>query len=200
MAAANPLGYLVSPNKQWHILADTPLPGFTRFLTYPAVMALLPCWAWHFGITKVGWRVAGGEAVKLTEQSALPIIVLFYFAMLGAVVFIGYLTHWMSRTYGAETSVAKGISIIGFAATPLFLAGLVGFYPVLWVDLLIGIAAVSWSLFLLYKGVPIVMGLSSEQGFLYASAIVAVALVMLICIMGGSVLLWDFGATPVFSD
>ena len=200
MLAANPFGYLLSPNKQWRLLAAKPLDGFTGLLMYPVVMALLPTFAWHFGITEVGWRVAGGESVKLTEQSAMPIIVLFYFAMLGAVVSIGYLTHWMSKTYGAETSITKAISVIGVAATPLFVAGLVGFHPLLWLDLLVGIVALSWSLYLLYRGVPIVMGLNEEQGFLYASAIVAVGLVMLICIMGGSVLLWDLGATPVFSD
>ncbi|MFK8021378.1 MAG: Yip1 family protein [Pseudomonadales bacterium] len=200
MLATNPFGYLLSPETQWRYLADKPLDSFVGMMAYPAFMALLPAAAWHFGVTEIGWRVAQGDAVKLTPESAVPIIALFYFAMLGAVIVIGYLTHWMSQTYGAETSVAKGISVIGFACTPLFLVGLVGFYPLLWLDLVAGIVAVCWALYLLYTGVPIVMRQPAEQGFLYASAIVAVAMVMVICIMGGSVMLWDFGAAPVFSD
>ncbi len=200
MFAANPLGFLFTPLKQWQALADKPLSSFGAYLLYPLIMAVFPCIAWYYGITEVGWRVAGGDAVKLTPDSALAIIILFYFTMLGAVVVIGYLTHWMSQTYGAETNIAKGISLVGFVSTPLFLAGLVGFYPVLWIDLLVGIVAVSWSLYLLYVGVPIVMKQPKERGFLYSSAIVGVALVMLICIMVGSVIVWDFGAAPVFTD
>lgn len=200
MLAANPIGYLIAPLKQWHHLADQPVSRFNSYLLYPAIMALLPAIAWYYGVTEIGWTVAGGESVKLTSQSAVPIIVLFYLAMISALIVIGYLTHWMSRTYGAETTVAKGIALVGFVSTPMFLAGVVGFYPILWLDLLIGIIAVSWSLYLLYVGVPIVMHQPKEQGFLYASAIVAVALVMLICIMVGSVILWDFGAAPVFTD
>jgi hypothetical protein len=106
----------------------------------------------------------------------------------------------MSDTYGANSSLTKGIVIVGLTSTPLFIAGLVGFYPVLWIDLLIGVAAVSWSVYLLYLGIPIVMGIPEERGFLFSSAVVGVALVILICMMVGSVILWDYGAAPAFTD
>jgi hypothetical protein len=82
----------------------------------------------------------------------------------------------------------------------LFIAGLVGFYPLLWIDLLIGVGAVSWSVYLLYLGIPIVMDIPEERGFLFSSAVVGVAMVILICMMVGSVILWDFGAAPAFTD
>ncbi len=200
MLVANPLGYLFTPLKQWDELAKKPLSSFPAYLIYPAIMAVIPAVAWYHGVTEVGWRVGDGEVVRLTRDSAMPIIALFYLTMLAAVFVIGYMTHWMSQTYGAETSVAKGVAVIGFVSTPLFIAGAVGWHPVLWLDMLVGIAAVSWALYLLYVGIPLVMRQPKEQGFLYASAIVAIALVMLICIMVGSVILWDFGATPVFTD
>ena len=36
--------------------------------------------------------------------------------------------------------------------------------------------------------------------FLFSSAVVGVALVILICMMVGSVILWDYGAAPAFTD
>ena len=200
MFASNPLGFLFVPEKQWHIVAKQPLNKFTQYLIYPLLMALLPAVAWLYGITQIGWSVGSGEVVKMTQDSAISIIVMFYFAMVSSVVVIGCLTHWMSQTYQAETSIAKGISIAGFICTPLFFAGLTGFYPVMWLDMPIAILALGWTVYSLYIGIPIAMGLPKEQGFLYASAIAAVAMVILICIMGGTVILWDFGIAPVFTD
>ena len=44
------------------------------------------------------------------------------------------------------------------------------------------------------------MKMPSEQGFLYASAIVGVVLVMVISLMGATLILWDMGFEPVFQD
>lgn len=200
MLFGNPLSVLYRPDSHWQELSNLPLTKFPPQILAPLILALIPAYAWYHGITEVGWRVADGESVKLTKESALPIIILFYCAMIVSLGIIGYMTHWMSKTYDAETTVAKGMVIVGHVATPLFIAGAVGYHPVLWLDLLIGIVAVSWSVYLLYTGIPLAMKLTREQGFLYASAVAGVCLVILICIMVSSVLLWDFGFAPVFVD
>jgi hypothetical protein len=169
-------------------------------LVYPLVLAIAPAVAWYFGTTRVGWTVGDGEVIRLTEESASVISFLFYGAMVCAVAGIGYFVHWMSQTYGAESSLNKGIMVASITATPLFLTGLVGFYPILWLDMLLGVAAVSWAVYLLYLGVPIVMKIPQERGFLFASAIIAIALVMLVCLMVASVLAWEWGAAPAFTN
>ena len=120
--------------------------------------------------------------------------------MVSSIAVIGYAIHWMSDTYGADSSITKGLVIAGLTATPMFIAGLVGFHPLLWVDLLVGVAAAGWSVYLLYLGIPIVMKIPEERGFLFSSAVMAIAMVILICLMVGSVILWDFGAAPAFTD
>ena len=194
-------GLLTRPSAQWRTIADLPEDSFRTLLLYPCFLAILPAVAWYYGTSRVGWTVGDqGETIKLTVESARQITVLFYLAMLASVAVIGYFVHWMSDTYGANSSLTKGIVIVGLTSTPLFIAGLVGFYPVLWIDLLIGVAAVSWSVYLLYLGIPIVMGIPEERGFLFSSAVVGVALVILICMMVGSVILWEYGAAPAFTD
>ena len=69
-----------------------------------------------------------------------------------------------------------------------------------WLDFIVGLAAVSYSVYLLYLGIPIVMGIPEERGFLFASAVVAVGLVMAVIIMGATVMLWDMGYAPAFTD
>jgi len=44
------------------------------------------------------------------------------------------------------------------------------------------------------------MDIPEERGFLFSSAVMGVAMVILICLMVGAVILWDFGAAPAFTD
>lgn len=194
-------GLLVKPSVQWRTIARLPTPSFNTLILYPCFMAILPAVAWYFGTSRVGWTVGDdAHAIKLTHESARQLSILFYFGMLSCVAGIGYFIHWMSHTYGAESSIAKGIVIAGLTATPLFVAGLVGFYPLLWLDMLIGVAAISWSVYLLYLGIPIIMQIPEERGFLFSSAVIAISLVILVCLMVASVFLWDLGAAPAFTD
>ena len=193
-------GLLVKPSSQWKTITELPESSFRTLLLYPWILAIIPAVAWYYGTSNVGWTVADGDVIKLTKESAMTICILFYLTQVACLSVIGYFIHWMSETYGADSSIAKGIVIAGLTATPLFITGMVGFYPLLWLDLLIGVAAISWAVYLLYLGIPIVMGIPEERGFLFSSAILAISLVILICLMVGSVILWDFGAAPAFTD
>jgi hypothetical protein len=194
-------GLLVRPGSQWRTVAALEESSLQTLLIYPCLLALLPAVAWYYGTTEVGWTVGDhGETIRLTRESARQICILFYFTMLACIAVIGYFIHWMSETYGAKSSITRGIVIAGLTATPLFIAGLVGFHPVLWLDMLVGVVAVSWSVYLMYLGIPIVMNIPTERGFLFSSAVLAIAMVILICLMVGSVILWDFGAAPAFTD
>lgn len=193
-------GLFLRPRQQWQQASEHLPQSLGAVLVYPVLMALLPAVAWYNGTVNVGWRLGDGDTVRLTSDSALAMIVLFYLTMVVTVAAIGYMIHWMSQTYGAESSVTKGIAIAALTATPLFLAGAVGFLPNFWLDLCLGIIAACYAVYLLYLGIPVVMGVPEERGFLFASAVVAVCLVFLIAIMGGSVILWDMGAAPSFTD
>lgn len=193
-------GFFWRPRREWERVEERELESPLQPLLYVAVMALLPALAWYHGTTRVGWQIGDGSPIRLTTDSAQIIVVLFYFTQIIAVVAIGYMIHWMSHTYGANSSTTRGITLTALAATPLFVAGLVGVYPIFWLDLLIGTLAVCYAVYLLYQGIPIVMSIPEERGFLFSSAVVAVGLVAIMIIMGGTVILWDWGAAPRFTD
>jgi hypothetical protein len=191
----------VQPHTAWQRVAQLPSASFNKLALFPVIMALLPAVAWYYGTSRIGWTVGSSEdAIRLTESSAFEISVLFYFVMISSVAIIGYFIHWMSATYGANSSLTKGIVIAGLTCSPLFMTGLVGFYPLLWVDLLIGVVALSWATYLLYLGIPIVMNIPEERGFLFSSAIIAIALVIFVGILVVTVMLWEYGFAPEFTD
>lgn len=195
-------GLLFKPREQWQRVADLPPRSQNILVLYPLVFAVLPAVAWYWGTTHAGWTIGTySQIICLTTDSAFRVNILFYCVMVAAIAVIGYSIHWMADTYGAASStIGKGIMIAGLTATPLFVAGLVGFHPLLWLDLLVGVVAVSWAVYLMYLGIPIVMGIPQERGFLFSSAILAIAMVILVSIMVVSILAWDFGAAPAFTD
>ncbi len=197
---SNPLGFLFAPREQWQKVAALSEAEFSARLLYPFVLALGPCIAWYYGASQVGWKIGAGETVLMTPESARHIVIAFYVAMLSSLAVIGYFVHWMSETYGSNSSIVKGIVIASYTATPLFLTGLVGFYPVFWLDLCLGILSLAWAVYLLYIGIPVVMQIPQERGFLYASAVVGICMVIFMALMGTVVILWDMGMAPVFVD
>ena len=191
-------GIMTSPGRTWQRLSSS--AGEAGHLVVLLLMAALPAIAWYYGTTQVGWTVGEGEVIRLTQSSATRLIALFYLAMVTSVCIIGWFIHWMAENYGAQSSPMRGITIATYTAMPLFLAGLIGFFPALGFALVVAIVAISWSLSLLYTGIPAVMGVPQERGFLFASAVVAVCLVILIGIMTASVILWDMGFAPEYTN
>ena len=195
------VGILIRPQQTWSQLAAQSEGEHAKLLVYPLLLATLPALAWFWGTTHVGWSVGAGESVtRLTPDSARLISFLFYAGMIACIAAIGYFVHWMADTYGADSSINKGIMLASICATPLFFTGMVGFYPILWLDMLVGVAAISWSVYLLYLGIPIVMDIPESRGFLFASAVVAIALVIFVCLLVATVMLWEWGAMPAFTD
>ncbi|MBD3646417.1 MAG: DUF1282 family protein [Pseudomonadales bacterium] len=169
-------------------------------MRYLRVIACRTPRALYFGSTQVG-GVWSGREIRLVPESAMQIMMLFYLAILVGILVLGYMVHWMSETYEAEdSSFSKGVGIAAYTCTPMFVCGLIGFYPILWLDIMLGIGAACYTVYLLYLGVPIVMDIPKERGFLFASAMVAVGLVLCAAMMGATVILWELGAMPVFTD
>ena len=83
--------------------------------------------------------------------------------------------------------------IAAYTLTPMFVCGVLGFYPNLWLDMILGCAAAGYAIYLLYIGVPIVMRIPAERGFLFASAMVGVGLVGCATLLGVTVILWEMG-------
>jgi len=193
-------GFLFQPHKTWQSVSAMSEGQLRLYLLYPALLALLPAAAWYVGTTRVGWQVGDGNLTRLTTDSALMIAVLYYLAQIIAIWVVGYFIHWMAATYEASSTLIKGLVIAGFCATPLLVAGAVGFYPLFTLDMLVGIAATCYAVYLLYIGIPIAMNMPQERGFLFASAVVAVGLVGLVVLMSVTVILWDMGYAPAFTD
>ncbi len=189
---------LFHPAAGWEEVKAEGLTIKECYARYVIPLALIAPVAAFIGTSMVGWRVGSGDPVRLTTDSALKISVLTFFAMLVVVYVLARTIHWMARTYDSDKALAECFSLAAFTAAPLFLVGITMIYPMPWFVYLLGLPALGYSVALLYTGVPIMMDVNKEKGFLFSSAILALGLVSLVGLIVVSVSFWGFGAGPSF--
>ncbi|MCW8125159.1 Yip1 family protein [Microbulbifer halophilus] len=195
------IGIFTHPDREWEAIRADRDSSMQVFLSHVPILALIPCIAGYIGVTRVGFEL-GGHLARLTPGSAAVLAVVMYFAIVAGVYLLGEFIKWMARSYGVEDDEPRrhyeGTALAVFVTTPIFLASIVLIYPHLWLAVaVIGLAGI-YSVYLIYEGIPILMNMSRERAFLYAGAVITVALVMMVTVMIGSVILWSVGIGPVY--
>ncbi|WP_027857356.1 Yip1 family protein [Marinobacterium jannaschii] len=184
------MGILYHPKSEWSLIRKEHYSTLHIFLQQISILAAIPAVSMFIGTTQIGWSIAGSEFVKLNVASAIPAAIAFYFAMWVAVAFIAYAIHWMERTYGGNVSFEECLVLTTFTATPLFLSGLAGLYPMLWFNVIVGLIALCYTVYLLYVGVPVIMQIPEDRAFFFSSSILTVGLCVLVGIIATTVILW----------
>ena len=193
-------GLFVNPKREWVSIRNDECTVGKCYALHVMVLAAIPAISGFIGTTQFGWQIGVGDPVKLTLASAGMISIIYYFAMLVGVYAIGWMIHWMGKTYDADVPLAQCVVLAAYTATPLFLIGIMELYPVLWLNMVVGIVALAYTVFLLYSGVPIMMDISEDRGFLFSSAVLAVGLVAFVGLLAVTALLWGMGLEPQFTQ
>lgn len=190
---------LISPARGWEAVR-TARPGVvSAFASHTLLFSAVPVLAGWYGTTRVGWELGFGGVVKLSHASATEIALLYYLALLVAVGSVAWAVHWMSATYGSNPSAGLCLALASVSATPLYLVGILQVYPVLWVNLLAGLPALAYTMFLFFTGVPIIMQIDTQRAFLFSCAVLAFGLVTLVALLAVTALLWGSGFAPVMT-
>jgi hypothetical protein len=191
-------GFFIDPAEEWRAIRDRKA-SLGQVIVLVMVLGAIPVISGFIGTTQFGWQIGAGETVRLTTRSAAIISIAYYIVIIAAVLSIGWMIYWMGETYGANKPLSQCIMLAALIPAPLFLIGVMQLYPILWLNLIVALPALAYTVFLLYLGIPIVMEIPPERGFLFASAVLAVGLVGLVGLLAVTVFLWGIGVGPVFS-
>ena len=196
------VGILLHPDSEWKAIRNERHSFLQVFVSHVPFLALIPVLATYYGVTQVGWVIGEGQRVYLTAESAMTLSAATYAAFLVGVYVLGEFINWMAKTYGVSDDAEKrhyeGTALAVYITVPVFLAGIVGVYPDLWVNALATCLAGAYSVYLVYEGIPILMNIPKERAFMYASSVVTVGLVLLVLVRVGSVIAWSIGIGPVY--
>ncbi len=192
------ISLLANPSNGWEKIRKSDFSVGSCYARYVVPLSLITAISAYIGTSRVGWTVGSGDAVTLTSKSALQLASMTFLAMLVVVFVLAKTIHWMTVTYDGEVSLKKSVSLAVFSAVPLYLVGVMLVYPIPWLIYLIGLPALGYSVALLYSGVPVMMNVNKEKGFLFFSSILAFGLVALVGLIAATVSLWGLGFGPEF--
>jgi len=192
------VGFFLHPTLEWASVRSENISAAAA-MRHVLLLGAIPVVSGFIGTTRFGWKIGTAETVRLTQESAAIIGLAYYVVIIVAVLSMAWMIHWMGRTYGTQQPLTRCLVLAAYIPIPLFLVGLAQLYPVLWVNLLLGLPAAAYTIFLLYLGIPVMMEIPPERGFLFASAVLAFGLVGLVGVLAATVILWSLGVGPEFT-
>ncbi|MGQ7275549.1 Yip1 family protein [Marinobacter sp. V034] len=198
MSLGHTMGLFTRPDQEWEAIRNDSETLSRIYIGHIFLLALVPALAGFYGTTQVGWQVGDGQIIRLTTASALQLCGLFYAAMLVGIYILGRFIDFFAATYGVQEDNPRGVVLAAYTATPIFLLGVIAAYPNIWINMLVGLVAVSYAVYLLYEGLPILMKIPEDRGFMFASSVLTVGLVMLVALFAISVVIWSAGVGPVY--
>lgn len=191
------VGIYSHPKEEWHNIDDKHETYFYA-LSHIAIIALIPSIVAYYSSAHTGWSIGAGDLIRLNHTSATMMGVGMYFGLVVGVIALAFLIHELAKTFDANPTYTQSLELAAYTATPLFMVGFAGLYPELWVVMMALLVGISYSVYLLYSGVPILLHMPEEKGFIYSSSVVTCGLVLLVILMTGSVLVWGLSGGPVF--
>ena len=198
MSLAHSFGLLINPDKAWAAIRKDSESPARLYLGHVLILALIPEVAGFVGTSQIGWQVGNGPIMKLSVSSALSLSVMFYAAMLAGIFILGKFIDFFAATYEVGDTTPRGITLAAYTATPMFLIGVIAVYPNIWVNMLAGLVAITYAVYLLYEGLPILMKIPEDRGFMFATSVLTVGLVMFVSLLAMTVVIWSLGVGPAY--
>jgi hypothetical protein len=190
-------GLYAHPRDEWQTI-EKRHESLMYSLMHILVVALIPAICGYYAAAHIGWTIGVGDPIKISQGSAQLMAVAMYFALVLGVFALAVLIQWMAKTFDSKPSFVQSLELAAYTATPMLMVGIAALFPVLWFVALAGLAATCYSVYLLYSGVPIMMNIPEEKGFIYSSSVVTCGLVLLVGIMAFSAVMWTMGFGPEY--
>jgi hypothetical protein len=187
---------LIAPAETFTALAKSvpsPTTIFTRYTLW--LLLLPPVFSW-VGAFVFGWRLGAEQPVRFTTTTLTYISVAYFLVLVFGFVTTSLISRWMASTYGAKDSLGLHYALVTIVSAPLAVASLAHLFPHVFLNVLVLIPSIIWSMYLLYTGIPVVLTIPPERGMLMASALVAWLLVAAVSLLGLTMGLWVHNLGP----
>lgn len=161
---------IVRPSAEWARIAEEPASSRSLFRDYLAVLAAIPALALLL-------RMLASR--RFDPFSALFGSVVSYALSLLGVYLVGEIVRLLADSFGARADRMAAMKTAVYASTPIWLAGIVFMVPSFDFFFVFSL----YSVFLLHRGLIVVMKAPTEKTTGYASAVVGASVVVFIVLI-----------------
>jgi len=161
-------GLLREPKKEWEQIRaeETTVPNI--LIGYVAPLAAIPPVCDLIGSTLFN------RMLQVEPGDALVRAVITWVVTIALVYLLGFLINALADMFDAERDELSAHKIAAYSLTPAFLSGVFSLWPPLWWLSLFALAAM---VFLMYRGLPILMKAPAEKALSYAATLTVAAAV-----------------------
>ena len=186
---------LVDPQAAIADIAARPPSSARSFFGAAVWFGLCPPVFAYVGTRLFGWRL-GVETLFLPPQTVLEIAAAYFALLLFGFLSTAFVARWIASTYGADGSLQRCIALVTLVGAPLTIGSVVHLYPNAFVNVIVLVPTLIWSMYLLYRGLPAVLKTDPGRGMLMASSLIAYLLVSWVTLLGITAVLWSRGIGP----
>ena len=168
---------LLTPKTEWQTIEAENAPHTKVFTTYVMPLAMIPAVAAFIGWGLIGFSAFGVHVNNISW--GLRQAVVQYITMLGGTYLTAFVINALAENFGAKKDFDRAFSLVAYAYTPMFVAGIFYILPSLsWLASLVGL----YGLYLLYIGLNQMMKASADKQTTYfiVSLIATVAVVVVL--------------------
>ena len=162
-------GILLTPKTEWPIIAAEPATTGS-VITYAAILALIPLVASVLGAVLFVGRL--GLGINLVLASA----VISYLIGLGILFVMGIIAAALAPSFDGQNSQIQGLKLIVYAATPVYVAGVLQIIPGL--NIIASLVGLAYGIYLIYLGARPVVGVPEVKSGGYTAVIVIIWLIL----------------------
>lgn len=173
--------------KECLIDADREPAQITDILLHVAVLSLIPTICAYIATVYIGWDIGVDTHFTMAADKAIIAALAAFLCLNIGVYALGYSICWLSKTFDLSPNPVHCTELAVFSSLPLFLLGFVALYPVLYIDVIVGLFALGAAVYMLYIGIPIFMHIPEDEGFVYSTWVITIGLVMLVVFLGAAV-------------
>jgi len=187
---------IAEPSAVFNALSEVRPSAAEVFFKLSLWLGLLPPIFAYFGANEFGWRLGAAEPLYVPGDTLVGISFAYFLTLLFGFVSTAIVSRWMAATYGARLSLGIHMALITVVAAPLAVGSVIHLYPHVFLNVIVLVPTLIWCMYLLYRGLPIVLRIDPRRGMLMASALIAYLLVAAVSLLGITVVLWLHGVGP----
>lgn len=161
-------GLLREPKKEWEQIRaeETTVPSI--LLGYVAPLAAIP------PICDLIGSALFNPLLQVEPGAAIIRAAVTWMVSIGLVFFLGVLVNVVAENFDADRDDLAAQKIAAYSLTPAFLSGVFSLWPPLWWLSLFALAAM---VFLMYRGLPILMKAPQDRALAYTATVTIAAMV-----------------------
>lgn len=154
---------------------------------YVALLALIPVLSSFIGACLIGVIVPGAGVVRAPIFDGVFSAILGYAATFADVLLVGLVIEALAPRFGGRRNFTSAIKLAVYSFTPVWLAGVFLLLPGLRFLLLTGF----YGVYVLAKGLPLLMKSPAQKSLPYAAIIVVFAAILMLLTVAAQRALFD---------